>query len=39
MGVPIGSMTLAELSEAIPPVYARHVAGAFLSSNQSSGEP
>jgi hypothetical protein len=30
MGVPIGSMTLAELSEAIPPVYARHVAGAFL---------
>jgi hypothetical protein len=30
MGVPIGSMTLAELSEAILPVYARHVAGAFL---------
>jgi DNA (cytosine-5)-methyltransferase 1 len=30
MGVPIGSMTPAELSEAIPPAYARYVAEAFL---------
>ena len=30
MGVPIGSMTLAELSEAIPPAYSRFVAEAFL---------
>ena len=29
MGVPVGSMTLAELSEAIPPIYARFVAEAF----------
>ena len=30
MDVPIGSMTLAELSEAIPPAYSRFVAEAFL---------
>jgi DNA (cytosine-5)-methyltransferase 1 len=30
MGIPVGSMTLAELSEAIPPAYARHVAESFL---------
>jgi hypothetical protein len=30
MGVPIGSMTLAELSESIPPAYSRFVAEAFL---------
>ena len=30
MGVPIGSMTLAAFSEAIPPAYSRFVAGAFL---------
>jgi DNA (cytosine-5)-methyltransferase 1 len=30
MGVPVGSMTLAELSEAIPPAYSRFVAEAFL---------
>jgi DNA (cytosine-5)-methyltransferase 1 len=30
MGVPVGSMTLAELSEAIPPAYSRHVAESFL---------
>ena len=30
MGVPAGSMTLAELSEAIPPSYSRHVAESFL---------
>jgi DNA (cytosine-5)-methyltransferase 1 len=29
-GVPLGSMTLAELSEAIPPAYSRYVAEAFL---------
>ena len=30
MGVPVGSMTLAELSEAIPPVYAKFIAEAWL---------
>ena len=30
MGIAVGSMTLAELSEAIPPAYARYVAEAFL---------
>ena len=30
MGVPVGSMTLAELSEAIPPAYSRFVAENFL---------
>jgi DNA (cytosine-5)-methyltransferase 1 len=30
MGVSVGSMTLAELSEAIPPAYSRFVAEAFL---------
>jgi DNA (cytosine-5)-methyltransferase 1 len=30
IGVPVGSMTLAELSEAIPPAYARFVAEAWL---------
>ena len=33
MGVPEGSMTLAELSEAIPPAYSRFVAEAFLSAS------
>jgi DNA (cytosine-5)-methyltransferase 1 len=35
MGVPVGSMTLAELSEAIPPAYARFVAEAFLKTHAS----
>ena len=30
MGVPVGSMTLVELSQALPPIYAAHVAQAFL---------
>jgi DNA (cytosine-5)-methyltransferase 1 len=30
MGVPVGSMTLAELSEAIPPAYSRYIAETFL---------
>jgi DNA (cytosine-5)-methyltransferase 1 len=30
MGVPTGSMTLAELSEAIPPAYSRFIAEAFF---------
>ena len=30
MGAPVGSMTLAELSESIPPAYGRYVAEAFL---------
>jgi hypothetical protein len=29
MGVPVGSMTLAQLSEAIPPAHSRFVAKAF----------
>jgi DNA (cytosine-5)-methyltransferase 1 len=32
MGVPVGSMTLDELSEAVPPIYARYVAEAWLRS-------
>jgi DNA (cytosine-5)-methyltransferase 1 len=32
MGVPVGAMTLAELSEAIPPAYARYAAETFLRS-------
>ena len=31
MGVPVGSMTLAELSEAIPPAYSRYIAETCLS--------
>jgi hypothetical protein len=34
MDVPIGSMTLTELSEAIPPAYSRFVVGAFLNQAQ-----
>jgi DNA (cytosine-5)-methyltransferase 1 len=34
MGAPVGSMTLAELSEAIPPAYSQFVAEAFLSQAQ-----
>ena len=30
MGVPVGSMTLAELSEGIPPAFARFIAESFL---------
>jgi DNA (cytosine-5)-methyltransferase 1 len=35
MGVPVGSMTLMELSEAIPPIYARFVAEAFLKDREA----
>jgi DNA (cytosine-5)-methyltransferase 1 len=35
MGVPVGSMTLAELSEAIPPVFARFVAEVLLKDRAS----
>ena len=34
IGVPVGSMTLAELSEAIPPAYSRFVGEGFLSQAQ-----
>jgi DNA (cytosine-5)-methyltransferase 1 len=34
IGVPVGSMTLAELSEAIPPTYSQFVVEAFLSQAQ-----
>jgi hypothetical protein len=30
MGVPVGSMTLDELSEGIPPIYARYIAEAWM---------
>jgi DNA (cytosine-5)-methyltransferase 1 len=33
-GVPIGSMTLTELSEAIPPIFARFIVEAFLRSRE-----
>jgi DNA (cytosine-5)-methyltransferase 1 len=36
MGVPVGSMTLAELSEAIPPAYSRFVAEAFLAADAAT---
>jgi DNA (cytosine-5)-methyltransferase 1 len=38
MGVPIGSMTLAELSEAIPPAYSRFAAETFLKTQQANSE-
>lgn len=38
MEIPVGSMTLAELSEAIPPAYARHVAESFLAWRAHQGE-
>ena len=40
MAVPLGSMTLAELSEAIPPAYSRFVVEAFLKNQarQMAGE-
>jgi DNA (cytosine-5)-methyltransferase 1 len=30
MGVPVGSMTLSELSESIPPIYSKHIAEQWL---------
>jgi DNA (cytosine-5)-methyltransferase 1 len=39
MGVPVGSMTLAELSEAIPPAYSRFVAEAFVARKRSGRSP
>ena len=39
MGLPIGSMTTAEISEAIPPAYSHYVAKAFLRSLHADDEP
>jgi DNA (cytosine-5)-methyltransferase 1 len=39
MGVEVGAMTLVELSEAIPPAYARYVAEAFLKARASETAP
>ena len=38
-GVPDGSMTLAELSEAIPPAYSRYIAETFLKGAAGAFEP
>ena len=39
MGAPVGSMTLAALSEAIPPAYSRFVAETFLQAAIAKNEP
>jgi DNA (cytosine-5)-methyltransferase 1 len=39
MGVPVGCMTLVELSEAIPPAYARYVAEAFRKARAPGAAP
>jgi DNA (cytosine-5)-methyltransferase 1 len=39
MGVPVGSMTLAELSEAIPPAYSHFVAQAVIARMRSGCSP
>jgi DNA (cytosine-5)-methyltransferase 1 len=39
MGVPLGTMTLNELSEAIPPIYARYIADQWLKQAVVAGGP
>jgi DNA (cytosine-5)-methyltransferase 1 len=40
MGIPFGSMTMAEISDAIPPAYAFHVAGQWLKGRKTGqGKP